>query len=367
MLILEKFGGTSVANKERVRNVADIIGRTYSDGHDVVVVVSAQGKTTDELINMAVEINSEGSRREMDVLLSAGEQISMALLAIALEKNGIQAVSLTGWQAGIRTCNSHCSARIENIFPERILKELSEKKVVIVAGFQGIDSKNDITTMGRGGSDTSAVALAVALSVDECRIYTDVDGIYTANPRIVSGAKKIDTISYKDMFSLSSLGTQVLNDRSVKMAEKYKVKVDIISSLACSPGTNVCELSPACKHSIIGISVDDNVILVRGGIDLISKLFDGNVPIVNICDNNILIRENFAASVKKISEIFENVSKVSVVFSNKEPYAKIAKEIIEVTKNFDIKAIFMNETAVSVVIPREKVCEITEKIHNKFF
>ena len=221
-LMVKKFGGSSVANAERVFNVANIIVDDYKKGNDIVVVVSAQGDTTDDLIAKAKEINPDGaSKREMDMLLCAGEQISIALLAMAIEKLGYPATSLLGWQAGFQTNSTHSLARIKRVDPERIRNEIDKKRIVIVAGFQGINKYEDLTPLGRGGSDTSAVAIAASMHADLCQIYTDVDGVYTADPRKVPSAKKMDEITYSEMLELPSLGAQVLNNRSVEMAKKY--------------------------------------------------------------------------------------------------------------------------------------------------
>ena len=241
-LIVKKFGGSSVANAERVFNVAKIIIEDYKKGNDVVVVVSAQGDTTDDLIDKANEINPDGgSKRELDMLLSAGEQISIALLAMAIEKLGFPVISLLGWQAGFSTDSNHGIARIKNVNSERIRNEIAKRNIVIVAGFQGLNKYDDITTLGRGGSDTSAVAIAASMKADVCQIYTDVDGVYTADPRKVPTAKKLDAITYDEMLELATLGAQVLNNRSVEMAKKYNVELEVLSSLENKPGTIVKE------------------------------------------------------------------------------------------------------------------------------
>ena len=230
-LIVKKFGGSSVANAERVFNVAKIIIEDYKKGNDVVVVVSAQGDTTDDLIDKANEINPDGgSKRELDMLLSAGEQISIALLAMAIEKLGFPVISLLGWQAGFSTDSNHGIARIKNVNSERIRNEIAKRNIVIVAGFQGLNKYDDITTLGRGGSDTSAVAIAASMKADVCQIYTDVDGVYTADPRKVPTAKKLDSITYDEMLELATLGAQVLNNRSVEMAKKYNVTMAQIAT-----------------------------------------------------------------------------------------------------------------------------------------
>ena len=258
-LIVQKFGGSSVANKERVFNVARRIIETYKKGNSVVVVVSAQGDTTDDLIEKAAEISKNPSKREMDMLLSTGEQISISLLAMAIHELGYPAISLTGWQVGVNTDASYSNARISKISAERIKKELEHKNIVIVAGFQGINKFEDITTLGRGGSDTSAVALAAALGADLCEIYTDVDGVYTADPRIVKNAKKMDVISFDEMLELASMGANVLHNRSVEMAKKYNVNLCVRSSLNNNEGTVVKEVSSMEKMLVKGVAHDLDV------------------------------------------------------------------------------------------------------------
>lgn len=257
--IVQKFGGSSVANAERVFNVARRVTDTYKEGNSVVVVVSAQGDTTDDLIEKAKEINENASKREMDMLLSTGEQISIALLAMAIEKLGFPVTSLTGWQLGMRTDASYSSARIKTVDTERLQKELDKKKIVIVAGFQGINKYDDITTLGRGGSDTTAVAIAAALKADLCQIYTDVDGVYTADPRKVKGAKKLDEISFDEMLELASQGAQVLHNRSVEMAKKYNVNLEVVSSFDRVPGTKVKEANKMEKMLVKGVAKDCDI------------------------------------------------------------------------------------------------------------
>ena len=259
MLVVQKFGGSSVADAERVFNVARVVTDKYSEGNDVIVVVSAQGDTTDELIEKAREINPDASRREMDMLLSSGEQISIALLAMAIEKLGFPVISLLGWQAGFQPNSVYSAARIKRIQTERIQNELDKKNIVVVAGFQGINRFGDVTTLGRGGSDTSAVALAAALHADICQIYTDVDGVYTADPRKVKNAFKLDEITYDEMLELATLGAQVLNNRSVEMAKKYNVEIEVLSSLKRVPGTMVKEAAKMEKMLIKSVAKDTNV------------------------------------------------------------------------------------------------------------
>jgi len=258
-LIVQKFGGSSVADKERVFNVAKRIIETYKKGNSVVVVVSAQGDTTDDLIEKAAEISKNPSKREMDMLLSTGEQISISLLAMAIHELGYPAISLTGWQVGLTTDTSYSNARISKISADRIKKELEHKNIVVVAGFQGINKYEDITTLGRGGSDTSAVALAAALGADLCEIYTDVDGVYTADPRIVKNAKKMDVISFDEMLELASMGANVLHNRSVEMAKKYNVNLCVRSSLNNNEGTVVKEVNNMEKMLVKGVAHDLDV------------------------------------------------------------------------------------------------------------
>ena len=257
-LIVQKFGGSSVRDAERVMNVARRITDTYKAGNNVVVVVSAQGDTTDDLIEKAKEINPNASKREMDMLLATGEQISISLLAMAIEKIGCPVVSLTGWQAGMKTDTKYSAARIKTIDTERLTMELDNRRIVIVAGFQGINKYDDITTLGRGGSDTSAVALAAALRADLCEIYTDVDGVYTTDPRICNSAFKLEEISYDEMLELASLGANVLHNRSVEMAKKYNVKMSVRSSLNNNEGTYVKEESQVEKMVVRGVTRDND-------------------------------------------------------------------------------------------------------------
>ena len=259
-LIVQKFGGSSVADADRIRNVARIITETYRRGHKVVAVLSAQGDTTDDLIAKAAEINPNASRREMDMLLSTGEQISCSLCAMAIEAMGYPVISLTGWQAGFRTNSAYGDARIKRVDVERVLTELDKNTIVIVTGFQGINKYDDITTLGRGGSDTSAVALAAVLQADLCQIYTDVDGVYTADPRHVAGARMLEEITYDEMLELATLGAQVLHNRSVEMAKRYNVNLEVLSSFSGQPGTKVKEVAKTMeKPYVSGIAKDKNI------------------------------------------------------------------------------------------------------------
>ena len=276
MLIVQKYGGSSVADAEKVLNVAKRIMRTRMEGHDVVVVLSAQGKTTDGLIAKAKEINAKPSRREMDMLLSTGEQQSVALMAMAISAIGGRAVSLNAAQVGIETTNTYSNARIRNINTERIENELDEGSVVLVTGFQGVNAVGDTTTLGRGGSDTSAVALAAALNADICEIYTDVEGVYTADPRVVPDAAKLDEISYDEMLELASLGAKVLHHRSVEVAKKYNVKLVVRSSMSEAEGTEVKEDVKMERMLVSGVAADKKVsrISIMGVKDEPGKAFE---------------------------------------------------------------------------------------------
>lgn len=276
MLIVQKYGGSSVANAERVFNVAKRIMRTRMEGNDVVVVLSAQGKTTDGLIAKAKEINAKPSRREMDMLLSTGEQQSVALMAMAISAIGGRAVSLNAAQVGIETTSTYSNARIRHINTERIENELDEGSIVLVTGFQGVNAIGDTTTLGRGGSDTSAVALAAALNADMCEIYTDVEGVYTADPRVVPDAVKLDEISYDEMLELASLGAKVLHSRSVEVAKKYNVKLVVRSSMSEAEGTEVKEDVKMERMLVSGVAADKKVsrISIMGINDEPGKAFE---------------------------------------------------------------------------------------------
>ena len=256
MLVVKKFGGTSVANKERIYNVARRCIEEYKQGNDVVVVLSAMGKMTDELIEEAMDINPNPSRREMDMLFTIGEQKSVALMAMAMDNLGVPAISLNAFQVAMHTTSAYSNARLKRIDTERIRHELESKKIVIVTGFQGINKYDDYTTLGRGGSDTTAVALAAALHADKCEIYTDVDGVYTADPRIVKKARKMSEITYDEMLDLATLGAGVLHNRSVEMAKKYGVQLVVRSSLTNEEGTVVKEDTKVEKLLVSGVAVD---------------------------------------------------------------------------------------------------------------
>lgn len=398
-LIVQKFGGTSVANVQRVLNVAEIVTKTYDEGNDVIVVVSAQGDTTDDLLDKAKQINEDASRREMDVLLTAGEQISISLLAIAIEKLGYPVVSLLGWQAGFKTDSAYGSARIENIDSSRIEKELDKRNIVIVAGFQGLNKYDDLTTFGRGGSDTSAVAIASAMNADLCQIYTDVDGIYTADPRVIKSAKKLTEISYDEMLELASLGAQVLNNRSVEMAKKYGIELEVLSSFKKLPGTIVKEVVSVEEMLINGVAKDTNVsrISIVGIPDkpglafkIFSKLSARGIN-VDIILQSIgrdgtkditftVVQEQLKEAKEVLSEYikaFENVSilyddsvaKVSIVGAGMETHPGVATKMFEALYDaqINIQMISTSEIKISVLIDQDDVDDAVLAIHNKFF
>lgn len=398
-LIVQKFGGSSVANAERVMNVASIVTDTYAKGNDVVVVVSAQGDTTDDLIAKQQEINPKASRREKDMLLAAGEQISISLLAMAIEKLGYSATSLLGWQAGFETTDAHTSARIKRVESSRIRRELDNKRIVIVAGFQGISKFGDITTLGRGGSDTSAVAIAAAMHADLCQIYTDVEGVFTADPRKVSNAKKLTEISYDEMLELATLGAQVLNNRSVEMAKKYNIELEVLSSMTKVPGTIVKEKSKMEKMLISGVAKDTDVtrISVTGIPDLpglafkmFSKLSakDINVDIIlqsighdGKKDISFTVPKTRGAEAAECLTAYmtnlgakevlvdENVAKISIVGAGMESHAGVATKMFEALYDaqINIQMISTSEIKVSVLISSTDADKAVSAIHAKFF
>ena len=397
-LIVKKFGGTSVRDAERVMNVARIVTEDYKKGNDVIVVVSAQGDTTDDLIDKAKEIDASASKREMDMLLSAGEQISIALLAMAIGKLGYHAVSLLGWQAGFKTDSNYSKARIKKIDGERIRSEIAKHNIVIVAGFQGLNKYDDITTLGRGGSDTSAVAIAAALKADLCQIYTDVDGVYTADPRKVPNAQKMDEISYEEMLELATLGAQVLNNRSVEMAQKYGVELEVLSSLEEKPGTIVKEVVKMEKMLIRGVACDKNVarISIVGLNDspgVAFKIF--NALAIKKINVDIILQSVGRDGTKDISftvdadqskeateaieamkpnigyqsfVVDENVAKVSIVGTGMETHHGVAAKMFEALyeANINIQMISTSEIRVSVLIDKEKAERATNAIHDAF-
>ncbi len=398
-LIVQKFGGTSVANAERLFNVADIVTKTYEQGNDVVVVVSAQGDTTDDLIAKANEINTNASKREMDMLLTSGEQISASLLAMAIEKLGFPVISLLGWQAGFVTNSNHGNARIKRILPDRIQKELDKKNIVVITGFQGLNRYNDMTTLGRGGSDTSAVAIAAAMNADLCQIYTDVEGVFTADPRKIKGAKKLDVISYDEMLELASLGAQVLHNRSVEMAKKYNIELEVLSSLTRKPGTIVKEANKMEKMLISGVAKDTDVarVSVIGVPDkpglafkIFSKLSAKNINVDIILQSigrsgtkdisftvpksdlqdALDVLEPYVEVIGASSIVYDDtVAKVSIVGAGMESHPGVAAEMFEALyeANINIRMISTSEIKISVLINTADADRAVEAIHDKFF
>ena len=397
-LILQKFGGSSVANADKVRNVAQIVTQTYSEGNDVVVVVSAQGDTTDDLIEKAAEINPKGSKREMDVLLTAGEQMSASLLAMAIEKLGFPVISLLGWQAGFQTSSAYGNARIKSIKTDRLRAEIGRKNIVIVAGVQGLNKYDDVTTFGRGGSDTTAVALAASLHAERCQIFTDVEGVYTADPRKVEGAKKLKEITYDEMLELATLGAQVLNNRSVEMAKKYNVEVEVLSSLKRVPGTIVKEVAKMEKMLVRGVTKDTNVtrVSIIGVPDvpgiafkIFSKLAAKGINVDIILqsvgrdgtkdisftvsrDNGATVAEILSTSFEELAgkEIVTDnqVAKISVVGAGMETHPGTAAKMFEALYEIDvnIQMIATSEIKISVLIDEKDADRAVAAVHKAF-
>lgn len=398
MLIVQKYGGSSVADAERVLNVAKRIMRTRMEGHDVVVVLSAQGKTTDGLIAKAKEINHKPSRREMDMLLSTGEQQSVALMAMAISAIGGRAVSLNAAQVGIETTNTYSNARIRTINTERIENELDEGSIVLVTGFQGVNAIGDTTTLGRGGSDTSAVALAAALNADICEIYTDVDGVYTADPRVVPDAVKLDEISYDEMLELASLGAKVLHHRSVEVAKKYNVKLVVRSSMSEAEGTEVKEETKMERMLVSGVAADKKVsrISVMGIKDEPGKAFEiFSLMAKEKVSVDIILQSTGADGRQNISftigeddldlalkaleknkarltaqEIVhdENTAKLSIVGAGMATNPGVAAMFFEAMYDagVNIQMISTSEIKITVLIAKDDVDVAMKTVHDKF-
>ena len=397
-LIVQKFGGSSVKDAERIFNVANIVTETYAKGNNVAVVVSAQGDTTDDLIEKANEINPHASKREMDVLLTTGEQISMSLLAMAIEKLGYPVVSLTGWQAGFLTTSDYGNARIRRINAERINRELDKKNIVIVAGFQGVNRFDDLTTLGRGGSDTSAVAIAASLHADLCQIYTDVDGVYTADPRKVKNARKLEEVSFDEMLELASLGAQVLHNRSVEMAKKYSVNMEVVSSYEKKPGTKVKEVVKMEKMLVKGVAKDCDIarIAVVGLPDepgIAFKIFSNlsrkkvNVDIIiqsigrhNTKDISFTCPLSQVEAAKEVLEndlehlgaerieVNEDVAKVSIVGAGMQSNPGVAATMFEALfeAGINISMISTSEIKISVLIDKKDADKAVAAVHDAF-
>lgn len=397
-LVVQKYGGSSVRDAERVMNVARRITETYKAGNNVVVVVSAQGDTTDDLIEKAHEINPSPSKREMDMLLATGEQISISLLAMAIEKLGFPVVSMTGWQAGFRTDANYGAARIHEIKAERVENELDKRRIVIVAGFQGVNKYDDIITLGRGGSDTSAVALAAVLGADVCEIYTDVDGVFTADPRFVKNAFKLDEISYDEMLELASLGANVLHNRSVELAKKYNVKLAVRSSLNNNEGTYVKEVDQVEKMIVRGVTRDNDCarialcgvedtpgkafqifsILSKNGIGvdlIIQSIGNGESKDISFTTTEGDLEKTLAVleenkEIVKAKEVkwSKDVSKVSIVGAGMVNNVGVATKMFEALYNahININMIATSEIKISVLVDQKEAERAVNAIHDKF-
>lgn len=398
MLIVQKFGGSSVANAERVFNVAKRIIETYKQGNDLVVILSAQGDTTDQLIAKAHELDEYPSKREMDMLISTGEQQSVALMAMAINKLGYPAVSLNAFQVGMHTSRTYSNARLKKIHTERIESELDRKNIVLVTGFQGINRYDDITTLGRSGSDTTAVAIAASLNADKCEIYTDVDGVYTADPRVVKNARKLDEITYDEMLELATLGAKVLHNRSVEIAKKYNVDLVVRSSLNNSEGTVVREVCNVEKMLVSGVAGDKDVarISVIGIPDTPGKAFElfsllaKNKISVDIILQSIgrhgtkdisftVAKSDLHDAIKVINEnqgrlgvkevVFkEEVAKVSIVGAGMATNPGVASMMFEAMYNagINISMISTSEVKISVLIDEKYTEDAMNAIHEQF-
>lgn len=398
MLIVKKFGGSSVANKERIFNVAKRCIADYKAGHDVVVVLSAMGDTTDELISLAESINPKAKKREMDMLLTTGEQVSVALMAMAMQSLDVPAVSLNAFQVMMHSTSRYGNARFKRVDTKRILHELDSRKIVIVTGFQGVNKYEDITTLGRGGSDTTAVALAAVLHADKCEIYTDVEGVYTADPRIVKNARKLDVITYDEMLELASLGARVLHNRSVEMAKKYNVELVVRSSLNDSEGTVVKEASNMEKMLVTGVAADRNtvrisVIGVEDKPGIAFRIFDTlaknniNVDIIlqsvgreGTKDISFTVAGDDLENVLKILETHkerltiqditynENVAKLSVVGAGMMSNPGVAARMFEALYNsrININMISTSEIRITVLVAEKDIDKAMNAVHDGF-
>lgn len=399
MLIVKKFGGTSVANKERIFNVAKRCIADYKKGNNIVVVLSAMGKYTDELVAKAKDINPNPPKREMDMLYTIGEQMSVALMAMAMDELGVRAISLNAFQVAMHTTSVHGNARLKKIDTERIRRELDDRKIVLVTGFQGINKYDDFTTLGRGGSDTTAVALAAALHADACEIYTDVDGVYTADPRLVPTARKLKAITYNEMLDLATLGAGVLHNRSVEMAKKYGVQIVVRSSLNESEGTVVKEVVKKMERMLIsGVALDKDadrisVIGIRDVPGSAFKLFNTlakhniNVDIIiqsvgregtkdisftvsseNLHDAIELLEERKETLGFERVEYNEDVVKLSVVGAGMMSNPGVAAKMFEClyNQNININMIATSEIRITVLIPEKDAVKAMNAVHDAF-
>jgi aspartate kinase len=397
--MVQKYGGTSLQDTDRIKNTARRIKGYRQKGHEMIVVVSAMGKTTNNLISLAREISDSPPKRELDVLLATGEQISIALLSIALNEIGVDTISLTGAQCGIRTSNLHSNARIEDIDTARLKAEFKAGKVVIVAGFQGINEKGDITTLGRGGSDTTAVALAAAMKAPKCEIYTDVDGVYATDPRVVPQALKLDRISYDEMLEMARLGAQVLHPRSVELAKNHQVPLEVRSSLNFNPGTRIIGEINMEDIRISGITSEKNIARIsiarvpdKPGIAyrLFKRLSENEISIDMILQNlnhenandisfttptealgeALPIVEGFAADIEAQEVIVkENVCKISLVGTGILGHGEVAATFFETLSNLgiNIEMISTSETKISCLIDGKDSDTATRTLHRIFF
>ena len=397
-LIVQKFGGTSVKDRSRIFNVARIVANTRNAGNEVVVVVSAQGDTTDDLIAKAAEITGNPSSREMDMLLATGEQISISLLAMSLQEIGVSAVSLTGWQAGFVTDRAYSRARIKRLDTERVESELARNRVVVVSGFQGLNRSDDITTLGRGGSDTSAVALAAALHADRCQIFTDVEGVYTADPRKIPKATRLKEITFDEMLELASLGAQVLNNRSVELAKKYGVELEVLSSINPIPGTIVKEETKVEGMLVKGVAKDDNVavisilgvpdvpgmsfkvfsllaqrninvdIILQSSGDAGKKDLIFTVPLGDAESAMTVLKEHRNRFGGGEITVNKDCAKVSVVGAGMQSHPGVASHMFEALggQNINIHMISTSEIKISVIIDKADADRAVAAIHDAF-
>ena len=396
MLIVKKFGGTSVGNTERIFNVAKRCIEDWQKGNDVVVVLSAMGKYTDELIDMAKQVNENPPKREMDMLFTIGEQMSVSLMAMAMNSLKVPAISLNAFQVAMHTTSVYGNARLKRIDVERIRHELEQRKIVIVTGFQGINKYDDYTTLGRGGSDTTAVALAAALNADACEIYTDVDGVYTADPRKVKTARKLDAITYDEMLELATLGAGVLHNRSVELAKKFGVQLVVRSSLNFSEGTIVKEDTGMEKMLVSGVASDtDSARVAVVGLEdtpgVAFRLFNllakndinidmilqsvgrhGTKDITFTCsdENADRAEEIIKNNIGKYEsiDVNKNVAKVSIVGAGMQSNAGVAAKMFEALydENINIRMISTSEIRVTVLIDEQYTERAMNAIHDKF-
>lgn len=398
MLIVKKFGGTSVGDPDRIKNVARRCVEEYKKGNDVIVVLSAMGDTTDDLIDLANKVSDKPSKREMDMLMSTGEQVSVSLCAMAIMSMGVPAVSLNAFQVPMYTTKAYGNSRLKKIDTERISAELENKKIVLVTGFQGVNKYDDVTTLGRGGSDTTAVALAAAMNADACEIYTDVDGVYTCDPRIVPTAKKLSQITYDEMLDLASLGAQVLHNRSVSMAKKYGVELVVRSSLSDEPGTVVKEELDVEKRLVSGVAVDKsparisliglqdipgiafrvfNILGKKGiNVDVILQSVgrDGTKDISFTVDSKDLdealaaLEENKAKLTAEKITHEDNVAKVSAVGAGMMTDPGVASKMFEAlyNANINIKMIATSEIRITVIVDEDQADDAARAVHDAF-